>query len=168
MKKTIKKITRLEKIQYYIKKYNIPYEYISVNKSMVTKAIFIGLVIALLPLPMQMLIILFLMKFFTFNVPLALLLCWITNPVTIPFIYYYEYIIGSYILQSEIAEIEMTIEWFNTNFSDIFIPLYLGSFVVALSVASLSYFFVNYIWIYNVYKNKKKHYTKRKEDPSQK
>jgi uncharacterized protein (DUF2062 family) len=163
MKKSIKELMKLEKLQDAISKYNIPYEYISVNRSMVTKALLIGLFIALLPIPMQMLIVLVLMRFFTFNVPLAILLCWITNPITMPFVYYIEYTIGSYILNTDILAMEMSIEWFNNNFTSIFIQLYVGAFLLASLVSTGVYFLVNYLWIHLVYKNKKLHYKERKD-----
>jgi len=163
MKKKIKKITNTEKLQSFITKYNISSEYIAVNRTMVTKAMFIGLFVALLPIPMQMLVVIILMKFVTFNVPLAILLCWITNPITMPFIYYAEYIIGSYLLYTDTFALKMSLEWFNNNFTSIFMQLYVGAFVLASVVSSVVYFIVNYLWIHLVYKNKKLHYTERKD-----
>jgi len=164
MKKKIKKITKSKKSQDFITKYKIPYEYIAVNRTMVTKALFIGLFVALLPIPMQMLVVIIMMKFLKFNVPLAILLCWITNPVTMPFIYYIEYYIGSFVLNTELLSIQMNLEWFNENFKNIFIQLYIGAIVVASTIASFSYFITNYLWIYIVNKNKKLHYSQRKKE----
>jgi hypothetical protein len=163
MKKKFKELTKIDKLQDFITKHNISSEYIAVNRTTITKALFIGLFIALLPIPMQMLVVIVMMKFFTFNVPLAILLCWITNPITMPFIYYTEYIIGSYVLNTDILSIQMSLEWFNNNFSSIFIQLYVGAFILSAVVSSLVYFSVNYLWIHLVYKNKKLHYSERKD-----
>lgn len=162
MKKKIKKLTKTKKSQDFISKYNIPYEYISVNRTMVTKALLIGLFIALLPIPMQMLLVIVMMKFFRFNVPLAILLCWVTNPITMPFIYYIEYITGSFILNTEILSIQMSLEWFNENFANIFIQVFIGAVFIGAIVSSVSYLVVNYLWIYFVNRDKKTHYTQRK------
>lgn len=130
---------------------------------MVTKALLIGLFVALLPIPLQMVVVVVMMKFFRFNVPLAILLCWVTNPITMPFIYYVEYLIGSFVLNTDIMTIQMSVEWFNDNFKSIFTQLYLGAFILATVVSSASYLITNYLWIYIVNKNKKLHYTERKK-----
>jgi len=168
VKESIKELLKLKKLQDLISKHNISNEYIAVNRTTVTKALFIGLFIALLPMPLQMLVVILMMKFFKFNVPLAILLCWITNPVTMPFIYYIEYMIGCYVLNTDSLTIHMSLEWFNNNFAHIFLQLYLGAFLLATSVSSIVYFSVNYLWIHLVYKNKKKHYTQRKDDKADK
>jgi len=80
-----------------------------------------------------------------------------------PFIYYAEYIIGSYLLNTDTLAIQMSLEWFNNNFTSIFMQLYVGAFVLASVVSSVVYFIVNYLWIHLVYKNKKLHYTERKD-----
>ena len=158
----IKKLSNSQKIQAFLVKYNIPQVYLSKSREMVTNAFLIGLFVALIPIPMQMLVIVLAMKFYKFNLPVAIALCWITNPLTMPFVYYIEYSIGSFILNSDIATMKMTIEWFQNNLKDIFIPLYLGAFILASFVSVSIYFLVNIFWIYMVKKNKKIHYTKRK------
>ena len=163
MKKKIKKLTKTKKLNDFINKYNISYKYIAVNRTMVTKALFIGLFIALLPLPMQMLIVLVMMRFFVFNVPLAVLACWITNPITMPFIYYAEYVLGSFVLNTDIIAMQMSMEWFNNNFTSIFMQLYVGAIFLASTVSTAVYFLVDYLWIYFVHKNKKLHYKQRKD-----
>ena len=163
MKKRIKAIINTKKLQDLLSKYKLSYEYISVNRTMVTRGIFLGLFTALLPIPFQMLVVILLMRFFIFNVPIAVILCWVTNPITMPFIYYAEYMIGSTILNTEVLVIEMSVEWFSDNFASIFLQLYFGAFLLASVISSLMYFFVNYLWIYFVYQNKKVHHRKRKK-----
>ena len=131
----IKKLSNSQKIQAFLVKYNIPQVYLSKSREMVTNAFLIGLFVALIPIPMQMLVIVLSMKFYKFNLPVAIALCWITNPLTMPFVYYIEYSIGSFILNSDIATMKMTIEWFQNNLKDIFIPLYLGAFILASFVS---------------------------------
>ncbi len=57
IKKRIKKLTKSQEIKEFISKYKVPKEYLSINRSMVTKAFLIGLFIALIPIPMQMLLV---------------------------------------------------------------------------------------------------------------
>ncbi len=161
IKKKIKKLSKSQKIKDFISKHQIPHEYLSVSRMMITKAIFIGLFIAFIPMPMQMLVVVVMMKFFRFNLPLAIVLCWITNPFTMPFIYYIEYIVGSFILNIDAITVQMSVDWFSNNLQDIFIPLYFGALTVALVVSALVSFLVNYLCIYFVKKKKKLHYKKR-------
>ena len=161
IKKKIKKLTKSQKLKEFISKHQIPHEYLSVNRTMVTKAFLIGIFIALIPMPMQMLVVVIMMKFFRFNLPLAVALCWITNPFTMPFIYYIEYITGSFILNTDAVAVKMSIEWFNNNFTNIFIPLYVGAFFYATILSTVIYFLINYLWIYFVNKSKKLHYKER-------
>ncbi len=161
MRKKIKKLSSSDKIQQFLIKYNIPQSYLSTNREMVSKSFLIGLFVAFLPIPMQMLLVLVLMRFFKFNVPVAIALCWLSNPLTMPFIFYVEYIVGGFLLNIDISTIQMSLEWFNKNFQDIFIPLYFGAVIVASVVSISIYFLINFLWIHSVKKSKKTHYTKR-------
>ena len=161
IKKKIKKLTKSQRVKEFISKHKIPHEYLSVNRTMVTKAFLIGLFIAFIPMPMQMLLVVIMMRFFKFNLPLAVALCWITNPFTMPFIYYLEYVTGSFILDIDTVAVEITVEWFNNNFANIFIPLYVGALLLASVISISVYFLINYLWIYFVNKSKKLHYKER-------
>jgi uncharacterized protein (DUF2062 family) len=138
-------------------KYNIPLEYIQVTRKMVLNAVLIGGFIAFIPMPFQMLAVLAFIPFLRFNVPIALAMCWITNPLTMPFIYYLEYITGSFLLGIEIKNVEMSIDWFSNNIGNIFIPLYFGAFIYSTGVPLFLYFLVNHLWKKATYKDKKLH-----------
>lgn len=157
LRKTLKSTSKSKKLQSFLKKYKIPPEYLSTNRKMVSKAVFIGLFIAFIPMPMQMLAVLALVPFFKFNVPIALAMCWFSNPFTMPPMYYIEYLTGSFFLGSEVAPVEMSIDWFSNNLDDIFIPLYVGTFFYSVTVASLAYWIVNHFWRGSVDKDRKLH-----------
>jgi len=125
------------------KKYNIEKEYVSFDKEMVSRAIFIGFFIAFIPMPMQMMFVFLVSPFVRFNIPIAFLICWITNPLTMPFIYYIEYSIGAYILGIEVVEdITFSID----TITSILKPLYYGAFVLSTSFGSLFYYLSRYFW----------------------
>ncbi len=157
IRKTLKKTSKHKKLKEFIKKYKIPREYLSTSRRMVSKAVFIGLFIAFIPMPMQMLAVLALMPFFKFNVPIALAMCWLSNPFTMPPMYYMEYITGAIFLGSEIAPVEMTLDWFSENLDNIFIPLYTGTLFYSLVMASSAYWAVNHFWRGSVHRDKKLH-----------
>ncbi|MEA2100863.1 MAG: DUF2062 domain-containing protein [Campylobacterota bacterium] len=157
IRKTLKKTSKHEKLKTFIEKYKIPPEYLSTNRRMVSKAVLIGLFIAFIPMPMQMLLVIAMIPFFKFNVPIALAMCWFSNPFTMPPMYYMEYLTGSFFLGTEIAPVEMTLDWFSENIDDIFIPLYTGTIFYSTMGSSFGYWIVNFFWRSSVERDKKLH-----------
>jgi hypothetical protein len=157
IRKTFKSISTSEKLKAFIQKYKIPLEYLSTNRRMVSKAVFIGLFIAFIPMPMQMLAVVAVMPFTRFNVPIALAMCWLSNPFTMPLMYYMEYLTGSFLLGMETTPAEMTIKWFSDNIGNIFIPLYVGTAFYSIVGSSLGYYLVNHFWRSSVHRNKNLH-----------
>ena len=157
IRKTLKKTSRSEKLKSFIKKYKIPAQYLSTSRKMVSRAVFLGLFIAFIPMPMQMAAVLAFMPFFRFNVPIALAMCWLSNPFTMPPMYYLEYLTGTYLLGIDIVDVEMTLEWFSENLDDIFIPLYVGTFFFSAIGSSLAYWAVNHFWHGSVHRDRKLH-----------
>lgn len=133
----------LRKVVYLKNKYNIRKEYLSLEKEMVARAFFVGLFIAFIPMPMQMMAVFLVVPFLRFNVPIAFLVCWITNPFTMPFIYYTEYTIGSYLLGLDLVEnMSFTLE----EISEILKPLYYGAFILSISISTTAYYSTKYLW----------------------
>ncbi|MDZ4288216.1 MAG: DUF2062 domain-containing protein [Prosthecobacter sp.] len=58
----------------------------------------VGIFISLQLLPIQMPAATILAAIFRVNIPVAIIMCWLSNPVTIPFIAWLEYIIGKWFL----------------------------------------------------------------------
>ena len=103
IRKIFKKRKMNANIEAIIKKYKIPREYLSVNRQTVSKAILVGLFFAFIPMPMQMMAVILMIPFIKFNVPIGVGLVWITNPVTMPFIFYGELIVGDILTFSPIT-----------------------------------------------------------------
>jgi len=163
IRKTLKKTSRSEKLKAFIQKYKVPREYLSANRKMVSRAVFVGLFIAFIPMPMQMVAVIAVMPFFRFNVPIALAMCWLSNPFTMPPMYYLEYLTGSFLLGTEVEPVKMTLEWFSDNIGNIFIPLYVGTLFYSIIGASAAYYLVNYFWKLSVERDKKLHHKHRKK-----
>jgi len=157
IRKTLKKTSKSERIKAFIKKYKIPPEYLSTNRKMVSRAVLLGLFIAFIPMPMQMLAVIAFMPIFRFNTPIALLMCWISNPFTMPPIYYIEYLTGSYMLGTSIEPVEMSLEWFSQNFDNIFVPLYAGAFFYSITISLSAFWLLNFVWKNSVHRDKKLH-----------
>lgn len=156
VRKVLKKKRAGHRIDALIAKYNIPKEALSVNRRSVSRAFSVGLFVAFIPMPMQVVAVLLPLAFFRYNVPIAFSLVWITNPLTMPFIYYVEYVTGNFLLLGRgVGEIELSMTWFQANLEAIFIPLYFGAFSYSLLFAAGSFFLINQLWIHSVKKEKK-------------
>ena len=143
------------KIHALVGKYNIPKHYLSINRKMVANAMLVGLFFAMIPMPMQMLAVILTLGIVKFNVPLAVSLVWISNPLTMPFIFYGEYTLGNLFLAQEDIHMKMTIEWFQNNLESIFMPLYLGALITALVLGFGSRYLVNQLWKRSVKKEQR-------------
>ena len=163
IRKKLKKTVEHKSFKEIIKKYKIPKDYLSANHNLILRAIFLGVFIAFIPMPMQMLFVLFFIPFFKFNVPIAIAMCWITNPISMPFIYYIEYTTGSFLLNIKIEKVQLTLEWFTNNFDNIFIPLYTGAFLYSILFSTLSYIIAKQLWFQSVLKCRKIPFFKRKK-----
>ena len=161
IRKTLKKTSSHKKLRDFIKKYKIPREYLSTSRKMISRGVLIGLFIAFIPMPMQMAAVLLFVPFVRFNVPIALAMCWLSNPITMPPMYYMEYLTGSFLLGIEPEPVEMTLEWFKHNLDNIFIPLYFGTAMYSIFGSLAAYFLVNYLWKLSVERDRKLHRKER-------
>ena len=156
VRKTLKKTTKHPKIKNFLKKTKIPNQYFATNKKMISKGVLIGLVIAFIPMPMQMAFVLTIIPFTKFNVPIALAMCWLSNPLTMPLMYYIEYLTGAYIMGIETQNIKITIDWFMQNIDNIFIPLYIGTAFYSIFISTSIYMIINFLWNSSVKKERNK------------
>ena len=143
------------KLKHFIEKYKIPREYLSINRKSISRGILIGLFWGFIPMPMQMLAVLAVTPFIKFNVPIAISMVWLSNPITMPFMYYMEYQTGNFLLGREgIDTIELTLDWFSQNWDNIIVPLYVGTIPYSLLVSSFIYYLINLLWINSVKKER--------------
>jgi len=143
------------KLKQFIKKYKIPREYLSINRKSISRGILIGLFWGFIPMPMQMLAVLAITPFIKFNVPIAISMVWLSNPITMPFMYYMEYQTGNFLLDREgVENIELTLDWFSQNWDNIIVPLYVGTVPYSIFVSSFIYYLINTLWIKSVKQEK--------------
>lgn len=164
IRKAFKKKSSGSKLDKFIEKYNLPREYLSINRKSVSRGVLVGLFWGFIPMPMQMLGVMAMTPFLRFNVPVAISMVWLSNPFTMPPMYYMEYLTGNLILGKEgIEDIELTMEWFSENWDAIIIPLYTGTAFYSIVVSSLIYFLINRLWIASVRKEKSEKEEKRRK-----
>ncbi|PHR74372.1 MAG: flagellar biosynthesis protein FlhF [Arcobacter sp.] len=126
----------------------------SLSRKKVLAGVFIGMFIAFIPMPFQMILVTLLAIILNVNLPIPLVLIWISNPITMPFIYYFEYELGNILLNNQNA-IEFSLDTMHQDLSQIASSLYVGAFVVCSFVSILSVIVLNFLWINKVKKQRK-------------
>lgn len=127
----------------------------SLSRKKILGGVFIGVFVAFIPMPMQMLLVTFLAIIFNVNMPITILLVWLSNPLTMPFMYYAEYELGNFILNVK-DPMEFSFETMNENLSEIALSLYTGTLVCSVVFSILSVVTINWLWIRAVKKNREK------------
>ncbi|WP_193068243.1 DUF2062 domain-containing protein, partial [Halomonas sp. 3D7M] len=118
----------------------------------VANAFSVGLFCAMLPIPFQMVVAALGAKFSRCNLALSVGLVWITNPLTMPVIFYFNYRIGTFLLEAPVREAPSRIStrWIAEQMHDILPPLMLGSLISALLSAMLANIVIRLIWRWHV------------------
>lgn len=151
------------KLNAFLDKYKLPKSYFGINRRSVTRAVAVGLFWGFIPMPMQMLAVIATTPLLRFNVPIAISMVWLSNPLTMPPMYYMEYLTGNFILGQEgIGNIELTMEWFKSNLGDIFLPLYTGTAFYSIVVTGIIYLVMNRLWVHSVHSEKEEKIMHRK------
>ena len=122
------------------------------HRHSVKKAFAIGLFWMSIPMPWQMIAAAVTAIPARANLPLSVALVWISNPITMPPIFYFNYLVGAWILGEKAQHIEWRFEpaALLHIIEQIGTPLYLGSVVVGLALAAISYVGLECFWRWHV------------------
>jgi uncharacterized protein (DUF2062 family) len=120
------------------------------NRRSVSGAVAIGLFVMYLPPMGQMVIAAAAAILLRVNLPISVVLVWLTNPITIPPMYYFAYVVGSWILGTSAAafQVEFWFDW--RNWLEIIAPLTVGSLVCGSVCSVLGYLAVQGLWRWNL------------------
>lgn len=118
------------------------------NRRSVAQAFFIGIFCAFIPMPFQMALAGILAFYFNSNLPISIGLVWLSNPITIPPIFYATYSFGAYLLDIPAREFnsDLSLNALLTELNGIWLPLYLGSLLTGFIFACLGYITMRVIW----------------------
>ena len=118
------------------------------NRRSVSGAVAIGLFCALLPLPFQMLIAAGFAIWWRVNLPISVTLVWITNPFTMPPVWYATYRLGAWMLglPPRNVNFELSLEYLLVGMHDVWKPLLLGSLVTGVVLAAVGFALVRLLW----------------------
>lgn len=133
------------------------------NRRSVSGAFAAGLFWAMIPMPLQMLAAAITAILVRINLPIAVALVWLTNPVTMPPIFYFNYLVGTWILGAppDIGEFHLSIEWISAQLDAIWLPLYFGSAVVGVILGLLGYAGIRGYWRWHIVQQYRKRHLRR-------
>jgi len=118
------------------------------NRRSAAGAVAVGLFVGFLPIPFQMLVAALVAIIVRVNLPIAVVLVWFSNPLTIPPLMVFAYEFGAWLLGIPPGHlhIEMTWNWFGSTFLGIWEPLLLGCIVLGVISALAGYIGVRLLW----------------------
>ena len=124
------------------------------NRHSVAKAFAIGLFFAFIPVPFQMVLAAGTAILMHANLPLSIALVWLTNPLTMPAIFYACYIVGTWILDRPERKFifEASWQWVVDSLSTIGPAFLLGCGVLSVVFSILGYFGIQALWRFSVIK----------------
>ena len=147
------------------------------NRRSVSGAMACGLFVAFVPLPFQMVGAAALAIWFRVNLPISVALVWLTNPVTMPPVFYFCYKLGTWILghpvknvNFEVSDVtfELSWTWITQELGHIWQPFLLGCLIAASVSALIGYWGMRAFWRLNVVREWEKRKTKRAAKKSRK
>lgn len=120
------------------------------NRRSVAGGLGLGVFVAFIPVPAQMLISAFFSFLFRVNLPLAVAAVWITNPLTMPVIFFASYKFGNWLFYlfdiGEWLESDETGDWLLSQLGTFGGPLLLGSLVLGLILGLATYIVIRLAW----------------------
>jgi uncharacterized protein (DUF2062 family) len=127
-----------------------------VNRRSMAGAVAVGLFFAWVPVPIQMLLAAAAAIMFRTNMALSIVLVWISNPVTIPPMFYFAYLVGTWVIGQppQHFAFELSFEWLGNELSRSWKPFLTGCFILATGSSIIGYFTISRLWIYTVRKQR--------------
>jgi uncharacterized protein (DUF2062 family) len=133
------------------------------NRRSVSSAFAVGLFFAWWPVPMQMVLAAGGAIFFRANLPISCGLVWVTNPVTMPPMFYFAYLVGVRIIGApeRVFQFEASTSWLMSELHVIWKPFLTGCLTVAVVSAVLGYVTIELVWRYSIRKRQNKRRLRR-------
>ncbi|MBW3505967.1 MULTISPECIES: DUF2062 domain-containing protein [unclassified Pseudomonas] len=118
------------------------------NRHSVARAMAVGIFAAFIPMPFQMLLAAFLAVNARANMPISVGLVWLTNPITMPPVFYITYKTGAWLMNIPARTLpdELTWEWISGQLSTVWQPFLLGSVVCGVVLGALAYCLTMLYW----------------------
>jgi len=142
-----KKIREHKHLQFFGKLLHNPALW-HLNRHSVAKAFAVGLFFAWVPVPFQMVLGAGGAILFHANLPLSVALVWLTNPITMPPMFYGAYKLGAVLLGEEIQHFDMELswDWVAHEMTVIWEPFLLGCAVIGIVSSIVGYISIQFAW----------------------
>lgn len=114
------------------------------NRRSVSIAFAVGLFCAWIPTPLQMAFAATGAFYFRGNLPIAVGLVWLTNPITMPPLFYFAYRVGLSVLNMPTAE--FSLDAFFTG--SLWMPFLTGCLIMGVICSTTGYFGIQGFWTY--------------------
>lgn len=130
------------------------------NRRSASGAFAVGLFSAFIPIPMHTLLAAGIAIAIRVNLPIAVALVWVNNPLTMPPMFYFCYRLGEWILgrHNPVPHFELSLTWLQTGLVAIWQPFLLGCLLAGTASAALGYATVRGLWRLSLVR----HYRRRK------
>jgi uncharacterized protein (DUF2062 family) len=137
------------------------------NRHSVAGAFAVGLFVAFLPIPFQMVLAAAIAIFVRTNLPISVALVWLTNPLTMPPLFYFSYKLGSWLLGMPPAAVRFdpSLAWFLDEIGGVWKPLLSGSLILGLAASILGYAMTHLLWRLHIISHLRNRRRARKDLP---
>jgi len=122
------------------------------NRRSVAVAFAIGMFMAFVPMPFQMVPAAAMAIYMRANLLISVALVWITNPVTMPPIFYFCYFIGTQVLGKKVNQFAFDVswQWFSSELGRVWQPFLLGCLIMSTFFSIVGYLTIQGIWRWHV------------------
>ena len=120
----------------------------AINKKSVARAFSVGMFMAYVPVPFQMVLAAGAAIIVRSNMPISVALVWFSNPATMPFLYPIAYLLGAYILGCLPDEVSFSSIYhiITTNPGAILWPFLFGCFIHGVVLAVVCNLLIRFFW----------------------
>ena len=122
------------------------------NRRSASGAVAVGLFVAWIPLPIQMIVAGLIALAVRVNLPVSVLMVWVSNPLTMGPMYWSAWYLGSALLDAPRVPVafEPTFAWLYAEVGNIWQPLGLGCLLLGVTSAALGFAVSRLFWRYHV------------------
>ena len=119
-----------------------------INRRSVARAFAVGFFTAFIPIPAQMIIAAGLAIIFRANIPISVILVWVTNPITVPAIFYTAYKFGTILMNVHLEpfQFEFSLNWLFTGLQDRWQPFLVGCLCSGALAGAEGYGMIQLYW----------------------
>jgi uncharacterized protein (DUF2062 family) len=118
------------------------------NRYSVSTGVSVGLFMAFAPVPAQMILAAAAAIMLGCNLPIAVAMVWVSNPVTMGPLFFAAYKLGAWLLgvETQVIHFEMKMDWLLSGLGTVWEPFLLGCAVLGLSAGLVGNLTVRVIW----------------------